>query len=575
MIKSPYSYLFIFAQLLCYPLSLIANEQGERIPFYEDYIESGQLDEFIKQAHEFLDQKADQAEAPRVALDLLMMGKAAEDLKAVVRGTDLLLFDYLGSLPSLHFLSTFDPGSKRLTELLKVKAADGNLSSDQFAQSYASAISLLARLQGPQLLSDSDLRLRCFLILSRSENIKLFQSIEKGVKQLVENKDALSPIAKILLNDAAPIKKFRQLSKLSLKESEFFKKYYLAQLSEKEKSSADFIQLLIEINLFSQSTNPIEAVKLIENSDEKLKKNKKFLLWHAYALLLAGQKDEALEKIAQLVRLHGVQEDDWVKTAKSMANGIEFAESRNSLLLEQLEKVHKNLNSSSDSLRLDAIWNVERNGSTLSFEIVVGTSILAQSFEIQVVKDKKPFFFYRTDGNRSSLFTPDGILHQFAEKGPYPLPIVDLTRDPTEGTFNYKFNLNFGRTFESLSKQANDLLQNSYLGTSKGREVLTNYIFNRKGVWITPPESLESGTLFTLESLTSDAASPNRSLIETDLSGNLRKVQIGGLTLKSIQRGERNEINPIPEWPKFPKQEKHDTFQLPLLITALENIMGK
>lgn len=575
MINLLYSSLFIFALFICYPLSLTANEQGERIPFYEDYIESGQLAEFIKQAHEFLDQKADQAEAPRIALDLLMMGKAAEDLNAVVRGTDLLLFDYLGSLPSLHFLSTFDPGSKRLTELLKVKASDGDLNSEQFAQSYASAISLLARLQGPQLLSDSDLRLRSYLITSRSENIKLFESIKKGVEQLIANNDPLSPIAKILLEDDAPIKKFRQLSKLSPEGSEFFKKYYLAQLSKEEKSSAGFIQLLIELNLFSQNAKPKEAVELIENLDDKLKENKKNLLWHAFALLLADQKEDALAKIAQLVSLHASKEDDWVKTAKSMANGIEFAESRNSLLLEQLEKVHKNLNTSSDSLRLDATWIVERNGSTIPFEIVVSTSTLAQSFEIQVVKDKKPFFFYRTDGNSSSLFTPDGVLHQFAEKGPYPLPLIDLTRDPTEGTFNYKFNLNFGRTFASLSKQATDLLQNPYIGTPKGREVLTNYILNRKGVWLTPPKSLESGTLFTFESLNPNAASADRSLIETDLSGNLRKVQIGGLTLKSIQRGERNAISPIPEWPKFFKHEKHDTFQLPLLITALENIMGK
>ena len=103
MINLLYSSLFIFALFICYPLSLTANEQDERIPFYEDYIESGQLAEFIKQAHEFLDQKADQAEAPRIALDLLMMGKAAEDLNAVVRGTDLLLFDYLSL--SNYFLS--------------------------------------------------------------------------------------------------------------------------------------------------------------------------------------------------------------------------------------------------------------------------------------------------------------------------------------------------------------------------------------------------------------------------------------------------------------------------------------
>ena len=73
-----------------------------RIEFlYEDFIEAGNLEDYLELAHRHLDEKPDANESPRLALDLIMMGKATEDLKSVMRGTTLL--DYLGSLPSLTY----------------------------------------------------------------------------------------------------------------------------------------------------------------------------------------------------------------------------------------------------------------------------------------------------------------------------------------------------------------------------------------------------------------------------------------------------------------------------------------
>ena len=114
MIKFPVR-TFLFFSLLCNFL-----HADDRIPFYEEFIESGDLVGYLKLAHQFLDKNPEAKESPRLALDLMMMGKAAEDLKSIVRGTDLLLFEYLGSLPSLHFISSFDKGSNRLTQLLKL-----------------------------------------------------------------------------------------------------------------------------------------------------------------------------------------------------------------------------------------------------------------------------------------------------------------------------------------------------------------------------------------------------------------------------------------------------------------------
>ena len=244
---------FSFALSMWMGLTAWAENTTERIPFYEDYIESGDLESYISKANEFLDANSASPMAPRIALDLLMMGKAAENVDAVIRGTDLLLFDYLGSLPCLHFFSTFDPGSKRLSELLKVKAEEGDLSSVEFAQSYAEAITLIARIQGPQVLADSELRIRSYLITALSDNQKLNQSIREAVEQLVEQKDKLAPLAKIILGDGGPIEKLRSLGGVSLNEAEFCRNYYISQISESERSSPEIDQLLIELKLFSST----------------------------------------------------------------------------------------------------------------------------------------------------------------------------------------------------------------------------------------------------------------------------------------------------------------------------------
>jgi hypothetical protein len=569
--------------LLCFSFALSiwmsstawAENTTERIPFYEDYIESGDLESYIRKANEFLDANSASPMAPRIALDLLMMGKAAENVDAVIRGTDLLLFDYLGSLPSLHFFSTFDPGSKRLSELLKVKAEEGDLSSVEFAQSYADAITLIARIQGPQVLADSELRIRSYLITALSDNQKLNQSIREAVEQLVEQKDKLAPLAKIILGDGGPIEKLRSLGGVSLNEAEFCRNYYISQISESERSSPEIDQLLIELKLFSSTPQPKEAIEMIESLDQGLLQTSKISLFHAVALILDGKEGDAMEKIKVLLKEHSAENDAWADTAKSMANGLEFADSRINLLLDQLEVFYKRSNEKSDSIKIEAIWNIDRNGTVIPLHILLGASASSESFEIQVSRNEKPYFSYRTDNNSSSLLTPDKTLHIFAEKGPYPVPLMDISRDSSLGTFNYNFNLNFGREFSDFTKPVLDILTNSYISTSKGREVLINYLIERKGLWISPPDSLENGTRFKLNSINPASPSPKASEIEIDLAGNLSMLKIGNLRIVQCERGEPEILSSMPSWPEVDTSLNHDSFQFSILMESIGSLMTK
>ena len=111
------------------------NTQTE-FPFYEDYLKDSDFRGFIDKAKEYIANNPDAPEAPRLAYDLMMVGKAANNVNAVKHSTSLLLFKYTQSLPTLNFLSSFEKGSKRLVDLLIAKVDEGKLESKDFAVSF-------------------------------------------------------------------------------------------------------------------------------------------------------------------------------------------------------------------------------------------------------------------------------------------------------------------------------------------------------------------------------------------------------------------------------------------------------
>ena len=125
---------------------------------------------------------------------------------------------------------------------------------------------------------------------------------------------------------------------------------------------------------------------------------------------------------------------------------------------------------------------------------------------------------------------------------------MDISRDSSLGTFNYNFNLNFGREFTDFTKPVLGMLDNSYVSTSKGREVLINYIIERKGLWISPPNSLENGTSFKINSINPVSPNPKTSEIEIDLAGNLSNLKIGDLRIIQFEKGESEILTSMPPW---------------------------
>ncbi|MDG1132168.1 MAG: hypothetical protein P8N21_05690 [Opitutales bacterium] len=566
MIKSAISLFLLFYFGI---ISALAQAQG-RIPFYEDFIEGGDLSGYLELAHNFLNENPDSKEAPRVALDLIMMGKAAENLKSVVRGTDLLLFKYLGTLPSLHFISSFDKGSPRLNQLLKVKIAEADLSHKEFARSFADAIVLLARIHGPELMADPSLLLRTYLIVKMSDNFKLLESLEKALDVTEEKNKGIGSLVSICRAENAPMEKITRLRQISHPEAEFCIKYFTNRLTNEEKKSKLFLESTIQSALFGVSPKADLSLTYLSNLPNDLSTSPKYQVYTAFAHLLRGNQESSISLLKTLCDSNPNSSDTWIETARSLSDGTEFGESRKALFLEQLEKLYEHWQKDAEAFLIEGAWLHSNEKQVLNFQI--GVDKKKEKVVLHFQQNEKPFFSYQVSPNGSRIFTSSGKNISFISGGAYPLPKIEIIRDINTGSFNYSFNLNFGRKFEDFIKQANENLKISYLGTSKGREVLLTHALEQKGIWFSPPASSDRGTVFTLNQIDPKVSS---KVYKTEIagSGELAYLEFGKLRINNFSQGPIELLNSLPNWPAPEPKKSEDGLELSILIEAIGELI--
>jgi len=552
---------------------LFADESG-RIPFYEDYFENADFAGYLTEAQQFLLEQPNSPEAARVALDYLMMSKAAENIDSVKEASNLLMFDYLGSLPSLFFLSSFDAGSPRLNQLLLAKTQENDPHDANFSKQFCETLNLLGRLHGPKLLYDPSLRIRAYLISQNADKPESLKNFSSALTELKEN-PSYAELIEIITVDTSPLEKVIELSKISHSDSEYCLAFYSALLEESQLNSSQMVELQINRTLFSPDPNPHRAQDLISRLPNEMAKSTKYQVFIAFAQAILENRESTLNtlKYAQSSP-NGEDGQAWATTAKSFADGVEFEESRKKLLLSQFEKVFTEIIKPRDALYLRFAWKGDGENKEGNLNGHIAVSVKSKHFEFHAHREDTPFFAYRTDANSSSLFLEgmeDGASFRFAEPGAYPVPTIDIQRDRERGSFNYSFNLNFSKDMDDLFKQSLKTVENSYLSTSTGREVLLNHLMTKKGLWLTPPAATETGTQFQMNSLQNDSPTPKPSSLHITLSGDLTELQIGALHIETINRGTKDVLKDMPAWPTAKITEK-DNFDFQLLMQAVGQI---
>ena len=523
----------------------------DRIPFYEDYLQKADALGFLENAEAFLEQSPDALEAPRVAMDLMMVGKAANQAKAVSRATDLLLFRYPKSLPSLQFVSSFDQGSPRLVNLLKLKADQGNLEQKEFAISFCRSLLLITRIHGPEFLKDVSLRIRAYLLATQAGVKEIEDLTFSSFKELSEKNNPLGKCLKILISEQDLFSKIEGLSKLSGTDAKFCLSFYLAQLSPEESKSDKMVRFKINQILFGKSPDTKLARELLASLPETLQKSPPWDALLAFSYHLEQDTPKAIEV---LQASSGATEKDsqWNDMLVSYADGLTFLENRKKLLVTAIGKAIEKMGSDSGCLFIQADWESNAsNSKSVKNSLFLGVDNSSKKIEIQLRKGKKLVMGYQSSAETSSLYGPDSDkIFRFQTSGTFPVPRVSINRDNLTGAFNYNFNLNFGSSFSEFLKSGSSLLENPYIGTTKGREVLWNYTLANKFIWLEPARAAKGGTTYPISSLSRGTSIPNRASVTFDLQGNLESAKFGAVTLSTIRMGDASILKQLPQWPK-------------------------
>ncbi len=544
-------------------LSFSASGEN-RIPFYEDFLKESDFDRFLESAREFIDTNPDAIETPRLCLDYLMVAKAAQDLNAIDHASSLLLFTYPKSLPALNFISSFDRGSPRLTELLKGKAQNGDLGNKAFATSFCRAILLIAHSQGPDLLQDNSLRLQTYLLAQKAEVEEIQTTTLQSLEELRKGNNALNKVVRVVLDSGEPFDKLKSLSTLSGPDARFCIKYYLAQLSEKEAQSPEVLTLSVINALFSHSPRSEEAFTLIDSLPENVRNEPRIQTFLGYSQHLDERTKEAI------VTLQGITDgtqNEWKETAASYANGLEFAENRKTNLLGSLGKAMDIFEQGGEALQLEVEWSGDSaTEGPVALRVLLRISKPEESLEIQMYRNQEIYLAYRTTPKDAFLLLPSAREKiSFAGPGALPIPTIQINRDTSSGIFNYAFNLNFASStsFGKLVEEAEKLVDNAYLGTPKGRQVMLGYLLTRKPIWLVAGQTINSGISYPVRSLNPDNPQPTEIEISFDLSGDLSSVKFGDFLVKNIELDSESSLKPMPAWPdvKNTPIEKFD-FQL-------------
>ena len=555
-----------------------AVAQEDRIPFYEDYFQKSDLNGFIRAAKKFLKDKPKAAESPRVAMDFLMAAKVARNSQAVNEAISYLLFRYPSSLPTLHYLSSFEKGSQKLTETLKTQADLANLGDKEFAVAYCRTILLIARAKNPELLKDSGLRLRAYLLAVKAEVDEIEKVASQSLAKDTGKNTNLGKAIKIVLSEKTMIEKIQALDELEGKDVNFCIQFYLAQLSDEQRKSSEVLSLQLKQTLFDGIGNKEgsveKAFEIHASLPTKTSKLAKYQTFLAYAQHLDGKDEEAIKTLKKIsTKSSDKISAQWGKTAQSYADGLQHSENRKRLLLGALGKGIDRMSEETDAFFLKINWSTGSNPETpLQYHACLGLSKSMESFEIQIFAKDKLTFAFRTNPKSASIVPPSGdIIISFKSSGALPIPQFDVVRDIRDGSFNYNFNLGFATSFAKLAAEGTNFLKNPYVGTDKGREVLINYVLGNKPIWLGSAKSIKGGTSYPIFSITPNEPSPTEANLAFDISGNLTSLSFGDVSFSTILRGDTEILEKMPAWPDLPKREE-EKFDFALFMEMVSQL---
>ena len=526
------------------------------IPLTEDYLPAGRVSAYLADAQDFLRKNPKDPYAPRLTQDLLMVAKATGKDKIAEEARRSLLFRYVNSLQAGHLLTSLGSDPKALRGFLLQEADRVGEAEPDFPTRFCRCVLTAVRRNGPKLLEDNAFRLRLLLLAEAAGVPNLRKAAIEPLRNLKLGDEPLGRVVAAVLSSKTALDKLFAIHAVKSSDARFVESFYLSRLDDKQSKLPAVVELLAKRAIFGPNKKPTEGIVRLEALPNKQRKEPRLICWKAKALLALDRPREARKVLAAVQG-----SDPWAKAARSLADGLEHAESRRNTLIKAILGAVGTFSKEVEAIRVEATYRPSTTDDqpALANNFYLGLSTAANALEVQFRRGETLVLAYRTEANSSALYSQgqDRILH-YAASGAVPIPNFALQRDPEDGTFSFNFGTEMGASVEQAANQGDRLLDNPYLATPAGLGVLLLYTLSSSGAWLPPPSSERGVTRHSIRFI--DSEDPVGKILSLGLSsaGELRDLRYGDLDVHSIRYGPRSLLENAPAWPKLPVEQREE-----------------
>jgi len=543
--------IICFAALVAHCNDYHLNAAGQ-MPMVEEYLSGGRISAYQKDAISYLEQNPKAPLSPRLAHDLHMVASITGNEQVAKNARRSLLFDYPNSLQTNYLIRGWSSNEEKMRKILSEEADRVSEEGAGFPARYCRCLLLALKIHGPNLLTDTSLRLRVFMLAESAGVANLRQAVIEPLQEFAEEKAEQAAIVTVVLSEKTILEKLATVHKLSGSDALFAESFYLSRLDEEERKNIEVIELVAERAIFGSNKDFQKGIDYLENLSPEMQSIPRLSFWRARALIGLDRTDAAQEVLAKIGG-----NDPWAKAARSLVDGLQHATTRRDALSKTILAAVKTFSNDVEAIRLEA---EEGDGQKEEgAKLYLGISTSSNALELQFSRGGTLVFAYRTDANSSAMYFHERKkILRFASPGAVPMPSLGLSRDPEDGTFKFNFGAGMGSSVEQVANQGEKILDNPYLATSSGLGTLLQYTLSQKGAWLPPSSSTKGITKHFIRIVKSHDPQEGSLSIGVSSDGKLRTLGFGNWNVHSIEYGSNSLLANSPSWPDLAVEEREE-----------------
>jgi tetratricopeptide (TPR) repeat protein len=547
-------------------------------PVMEQYVAAGNLSAFLRDASRFLDVHYDSPFAPRVALDVLVLGVINNDTVTVQRAQAMLVMDYAQTPQGTFALTTFaDAGEYRQFLSLLLDDTMDDITSG-LAGKFTRAVRGGVRQFGEGLLADPAFALKCVLLARDAQDKQIGDLAFKQFKAAVAKDPArkgLKTVGEICLADnrGRPEKVLLLHAMMRTPEARTFERLLLGKMSTQELASPRLAGVVAESRL--RAGRFADALALLEKVPvprDPAKRTAALPYRKAWCYAAMGQNDKARALLTQLAK--DSPKDPLAKSAAVLAGSLRQIDQNLESYADALLAVAAGLRDAGPQVVEGTVSYEREDGVTLSSYVAVAAGEL---FETSIRRGEQMVLGYSSDKTRCRVYREGWTaIHEYGEPGLLPVPALAIERKP-DGS--YALNAGFGvKPFgEDVTKALADLLNGKELSNRQAvLDLLRAQV--RRGWFPTAVQEVAGGArTYTWVAPRVDGAGLGETWYTISADGRLLRVVSDRLRVQAIRYGRAGSFDPAPPpWPavKVRTHAKLDTSAILELFPAVVELFA-